>query len=554
VESCRYDSHWSRIQDKLIYNIVAYKKEIVLVLLNFITHYLFIFQYKFYSDDWMQIVYSYSSSYSYFHLLLDSQRPISWVLFKFIAEVIPHQPLWYHLFGFGTTSLMLLLIYEIAKIICIDFGWNGPEYPFITAVVYCVLFNKDELYPWAILCLGISYLTYLFSFYCFLRRDQPGYLLISMITYALGLFTYEIGFALPLIYLAYDFLKGRRVWTGLMYGIPLTGYLLVRITHWFGYSYVFFYDQGIGNWDIHALLSHSVHIVWAVFYIPLKQMIFAMIGLQQLPLSIVGGLLMIDVVVVYLILNRGVNISNTSRISPKYLLFSLITITSFALPYVLLGFIESRGFIFIDIGLALLIVPALLRLPDRSGLHIGLTVVIALSIIICQGLYVNWVMAGNIQSDVDRYIHENAEEIEQYNYVYFNTTSFALHKPYKVEGSILVQLKDLYHRTFGQKEIKQEDRLLQGISSSSCWNCTYAPYYNAPGIYPWDLSSILRGNMGASNVPLLLYGDDSLHPVGISEVTITYEDKRKGGPAITVEKSRVFEIHYCQVSGIHPCQ
>jgi hypothetical protein len=220
---------------------------------------------------------------------------------------------------------------------------------------------------------------------------------------------------------------------------------------------------------------------------------------------------------------------------------------------VLRGGIETRGFIFIDIGLALLIVPALLRLPDRSGLHIGLTVIIAASIIICQGLYVNWVMAGDIQNDINRYIGNNAEEIEQFDYVFFNTTSFAMYRPYKVERDILDPLKDLYHRAIWQREVKQEDRLLQGISPSSCWNCTYSPYYNAPGLDLWALSSMMSGNLDPSHIPLLLYGDYSLHPVGITRDSITYEDKAGGGPPLRVEKSRIFEINYCLVSEFSQC-
>jgi len=529
------------------------KDLIILILLNFITNYLFIFQYGFYSDDWSLIVYSDFITSSYRYLLLDSQRPIDQVLFKFMAEVIPHQPIWFHLIGFITTSLMLLLVYEIAKKIFHEFGCNGLVYPFVTAVIYCVLFNKDQIYPWAILSNGFGYLTYLLSFYFFLHRKQQWYLIFSLSAYTLGLFTYEIGFALPILFLAYEYLADKKEKAAFIFAVPLTGYLLIKMTRWFGYGHVIF-DRGIGNWEIHALLSHSLHIIEAIFYIPLKQLVYATIGLQQLPLWIVGGLIVMNLAVVHFILNRIAPFSSTPWFSPKYLLFTIITTASFTLPYVLRGAIETRGFVFIDIGLALLIVPALLRLPDRSGLHIGLTIIIVASIIICQGLYVNWVMAGNIQRDIDRYIGNNAEKIEQFDYVYLNTTSFAMHRPYKVERDILGPLKDLYYRGLWQDPFKEGDKVQGRISPLSCWNCTYSPYYNVPGLDTWALSSMMRGNLGIPHVPLLLYGQDSVQPVGITDVTITYENISSGGPAITVEKSRIFEIQYCQISGSYHCQ
>ena len=178
--------------------IIQYKYIIILILVNFITNYLFILQYKFYSDDWSVIVhpgYPWTESYSY--LLLTPGRPIYWAIFKFQAQIFQNYALLHHVIGFITTSIILILIYEITKKIFSDFNYSSEIYPFLTAVIYCVLFNKDEMYPWVVMAFAGYSILYLVSFYTYIHKERSNYLGYSLIAYALGIFTYESGITLP---------------------------------------------------------------------------------------------------------------------------------------------------------------------------------------------------------------------------------------------------------------------------------------------------------------------------------------------------------------------
>jgi len=85
------------------------------------------------------------------------------------------------------------------------------------------------------------------------------------------------------------------------------------------------------------------------------------------------------------------------------------------------GGVESRHLIFIDFFIFLSIVAFVGPLLTKKLAVISLFCIILISLLISQGLAVNWIIAGDICNSVNQSISENSKNISQYNYVFVNS-------------------------------------------------------------------------------------------------------------------------------------
>jgi hypothetical protein len=539
----------SRYSMKDLQNALRAHIHILFVLfLNFITHFIFLPLYTFYSDDWSILAIPFLDQYSYSSLLLESQRPFFWIGYKLQYALFGDNPLGHHLLGLLTTSIVLILVYEISKKIFRDVGQSAEYYPFLTAVIFCVLFNKDEVYPWAILSSGIPYMAYLGSFYFYLHRDRKYFLTFSLIAYTLGLFSYEIGIALPLLFVCYDYFIKSKERTGLLFLIPLLFYLGVRLTNWFGLGFAFV-NRGIGNWEIGALLSNTSHHVLYSFVVFSRQVNLALLGLATLAWWQLLGLISIICILVFLLGNLLKREDKSDHIQPIIFAISGMMIVTFFVPFILQGAMATRHFILVDFGIALLIVGLLSYGGNSWRIHWLMIITVGICILLNQGLYANWVTSGNIQEDVSHYIQQHSEEIGNKKWVYFDVQSFITEKPNRVENPFTGLIKSwLFSDTRPPRPATEMGVGTTGQGGTGL-ALVYSPYYNSPCLDRWALEGMLQKYLPTFRSDHLIYGNDGNVPERVTDDRIIFRDMYAGGAQRVVWKSDCSIISYASIYG-----
>jgi hypothetical protein len=544
-------------QLKKVYQLIIQNKYIiVLILVNFITNYLFILQYKFYSDDWSTIVNPFVAPNSYSYLFLNPDRPIYFVIFKVQALIFQDFALIYHILGFITTSIILILIYKIAKKLFSDFNYSAEIYPFLAALIYCILFNKDEMYPWALVALGFYSIMYMVSFYTYINKKKDHYLGYSLITYTLGLFTYESGIALPVIFLSYDILLKKDYKKSFLFAIPLVFNLMVRKTSWFGYGTTVS-SKSFGDWGFQNILHNVFDFISASIFMIFRQIFYALQGLQTLG-SLIIIITILNLIILY-ILYKLIDFNNIPRYGNIYFGFLLVIITAaFAFPFILRGGLLSgslptRSFEFIDIGIAFILTFIVAYISKPHLMKILVLIFIGTSIFLCQGLYMNWVVAGDIQEDVYHFIGEHSNEIKSYDYIYFNTTSYVLNRPNAIDESVFYPVAKIYFQYIRNDPQALEQRITaqkQKFSGSTIDN-EYDRYFNAKGLDNYALISMLSIKTDTFNSNNLIYGKNNNVPLEVTNEYMIFQSPYPGGQNTTIKKSQVYEINYDKVYPIN---
>lgn len=512
---------------------------IILIITNFICNNIFLFNLKYYSDDWNNLVYVQPHN-SFFKAVLDSERPITQVFFL-LGHKIAGNVLLFHLLAFITTTIVLVIVYYIFRRIFRDAGYETVLYPFIASMIFCTLFNKDEIYPWPILSFGFAYIAYTFTIYLYLNKEKKYYLCLSCIFYFLGLFTYEIGITIPAFLLLYDYLFGKNWKKSLFFAIPLTINLVIRFTHWFGYGWGS-YNTGFGTYGLGTIIATVAAPVIASFVF-LNNLINSFNGYTHMSIALVIFLIILNVVLLTIIYKYLTTLNESNKFDIKLIYVALLMILVFSAPY-LMRFVlsaQTREYYFIDIGIALLIVCVLMAFTKQVKTGIFVIVIIGLGLFVSQGLYFNWVVSGNLLGKIDTYIGENTDELFKYDYIYFNTRSFTENMPngIKYENvpfySTVLEMKN---KLLGRPPLSKSD---------TQYDYGYNFYYNARALEPWALSAML--GKGREINSTLIYGNyPGTPPIDVTKDTITY---KSGDSIFNVSRDKVFEINYSSVVSVN---
>nr|WP_319538394.1 hypothetical protein [uncultured Methanospirillum sp.] len=530
--------------------------EIILLLItNGITNYLFIRHYTYYSDDWSDVVTSPDSARSYLAVLSDCQRPIQFALKKLAFSFHGVDAFGLQLAGLVLSSLFLVLLYFILKKITADYGYLS-YLPFVSCLLYVLLWNKDEAYPWIIvsICNEVGFLFYAASILCYLYRNRRYFLPVSLLFYFLGLLTYETGFALPAVLVVHDLLNRRKIRDSFYYLIPLGLVMVIRTTQWFGFGYVR-YGHDVSSFEPGVLLLHTGLFIFTSLLIFSNQIQFSVMGWMQMTLVQSACILGIDIILViliswYLRLYRFVE-----QGSWRYLSVLLTGLIVTSVPIILTtGGTPTRGYVLIDIFVACLIAYLCIRLCTARYSRILLLAGILCSLLISQGLYGNWVASGELSDSVAGYFCSHSDELNEYPYVYFNSTDFVVNAPNGLSSAYHPTREDLFRfrrDVLGSRfddmigKLGQED-VMNRIDSG------YVQYYNAKCLDQWTFSGMM--NKCGLSTTTLIYGGNWFgnFPTSIGKDEIRYQrydDYHPTGPEITVPRSQVFEITYSKVFG-----
>ena len=401
-----------------------------LVLLNFITHYLFISWYTFVSDDWDEIVYSVFSRYSLPHLLTESQRPLLYALFKAASEVFGRDPLAYQLLNLATTSLIIILVFLIGRSLLAEVFHEPSVFAFLGAALFCVAFNMDQVYLWGTMFANnVAYILYLCSFYWYINaRGNRSYLPLALFSFLIAVFIYELGIFLPLVCLLYDLVFERDWKRSLLFIIPAGIYATLRETHGFGYGWTFVNRD---LWTSSQFLLNASQMFFRNFIQELASAGFNVMhgiaGLFSVNPAALAILVVADAILVFILLkyllrfpsfqeDRSYNFRNAIRLG-------LIGVAGFLLSHTVISLSQyagTRHMIFIDFFGILVLIALLGPVFAKKTARIPIFCLILFCILVSQGLSVNWIIAGDISTSVDQSITENAGILSKYHYVLVN--------------------------------------------------------------------------------------------------------------------------------------
>ncbi len=514
---------------------------IILILTNFVCNNLFLFNLKYYSDDWPLLVYPLPKipfSSALLTALHDSRRPLSSVLF-ILGQQIADNVLLFHLLAFITTTIALIIVYYIFRRIFNDFGYENDFYPFIASMVFCTLFNKDEIFPWPTLSFGFHYIAYLLTIYLYLNKERKYYLILSCTIYLLAMLTYEVGIAIPAFLLVYDYLIGKDWKKSLYLAVPLTLYLVIRFTHWFGYGGDP-YNVGFGNYGFETIIATLAAPVIASFVF-LNNFINSFYGYTQMSVELIIFLFILNAVLLTIIYRYLMTLHYSNKFNTKLIYVAFLMLFVFSVPYLIRNYLstQTREYYLIDIGISLLIVCALILFKNPINIKILVIIIIGLGLFINQGLYYNWVVSGDLLKKIDNYIGENRDNLSKYDYIYFNTRSFTEKLPNGIKYEIVPfywTVQDIKNKLLGRPPLLKND---------TQYDYGYNFYYNARALEPWALTSMIRERKNTNFT--LIYGNYlGTVPVEVSRDTILYKNYGEGS-IFNVSRDKVFEINYTSV-------
>lgn len=506
--------------------ITRYKFYISLILLNFLTHYLFIFYFKFVSDDWSQLVYpSYSNhltvSRPYSELIFETQRPLFYIILKTVVDLIKGNALGYHILNFITSTIILLLVFNIAKHLFGKITTNDQSCAFISSLVFLLLFNKDELYAWStIFPNNMAFIFYLGSLFFYITYEKKTYrLIVSLILFSIAIFIYELGIFLPIFYFIYDWINKKDLKKSLYFGLPLGLYGIIRITNLFGYGWFRNETEFTSPFKFLPVFLNMILGPDNTLF-DLTDSFYGLISLNQVILIflILTDLLIVLLVFKFLLTDlKGCNFYGNCRNTKNLLIISIAGLVISYIPITIRGYIASRHVIFIDFFISLLLAILINLIAKKSfakkyNLIYLKYIVIFLFLIVNQGLYINWITSGIIQESVDHSIIDNSDQLTQYSCIYINATDLSNAKPNN--GIRIYGYKDQLH----------------------------SPYLNSPGLEIWVVKPMLRAaNINLSKTTLIYgtYGDIFISSIN---TTLTYKNT-SSGEYHTINKSECFEFN-----------
>lgn len=515
---------------------------------NIIAHYLFLFQYKFYSDDWPQLFFVNTLNLNY---IFSTERPIMYFLLNIEALFFGQHAIWYHIVALFFTTLFLILLYGIIYRIALDFNVPPQNVTFLSTLVFCLLINKDEVYSWPTISLAnnFAYTMFLLSLFFFLNKDNNKNFYLSIFCYSIGLFTYEVGVALPLFYIGYLIILGKKWRCYLLSFIPLLLYLSLRVTHLWGFGTAG--TRGICDIGIIIRILTSP----LIFYdLSVNRIKYGVIGLLQMDHSILVCIFIINAVflsALYITLKKRIIVNGSYGNYKKLILISIFLIFIFSIPLILRGYYllskDTRLYYLIDIGIALFIVSILCSFFREKSVKILIVCIIGLLLFTNQGLSYNWVISGDFQGDINNYICEKSDILKTYGYIYFNSSSFREKRPNSLKPSELLPFSEIipYSTIIAkvQPKIFYFDEYFFDDDTFG-----YFSYYNAKALDIWPLSTML--DIYAPKKDRILfyskYQDMPHYMIGRNNSAYTFFDRQTNQYGL-LKSEQVFEINYSGV-------
>ncbi len=350
-------------------------------------------------------------------------RPLCLVYLEMQRGIILNHPLATVTFIFLVSIFVLALIFFILKEL-----FDDVSLAFLGTLIFSLLPNIIEIYHTPIYgitsntAIGFYLASFLFYIY-FVKGGKNICLFLSLVFYSLGVFSYEVGFFLPVVLLAYNLLYSvkKSKWRYLLFfAIPSLGYLIFRALSNYSFGNLIAVNAGKLSFSISPFIDLFHHFIGRY---ALRLMLYGIYKFFTIEPVLLAFVIFFDFVLV-LILARILKKIELGKVDRRPLVSSIIIFTAFLVPILLYGSgISGRHLVLPVFAFAIFSVCALQRL-DKNWRAIFLSLTL-LALVICQGNSWAQVIASRINGSVNDTIKEMKEELAKAESIIIDTKSFA---------------------------------------------------------------------------------------------------------------------------------
>tara|TARA_B100000315_G_scaffold187830_1_gene177496 strand:- start:15 stop:1571 length:1557 start_codon:yes stop_codon:yes gene_type:complete len=355
----------------------------------------------------------------------------------------PHRPLQYlwaetqNIFIGDNSQLGLFFVYLSSTITILLCYWLISLFTkdkvtiFLITLVYSVLFIKLEIYQYpGNVHVNLSTSIYILSlifFLIFIRSYQNAYLAMSISSYSIAVFWYEVGFFIPIAMFTYYFLvreNNKKITDVLKIFLPFLFvvffYSVYRITGGFGAT-EWLAGRQVSISTIPQGIVDVFHHFFGRYFV--RNIIY---GLYKFPdistpwLAIISFLNIISAFAIYRIFQAKESLD----LSRKQIVFFLVLFFVSIIPNVLVGAVGGRNVIIASIPFVVFIY-LILNLLSKKITPYAYTLLFVFSLVICQGNAWNQVMASRINGSVYEYLKERRQDMLTSDIIIIDTNSFA---------------------------------------------------------------------------------------------------------------------------------
>ena len=358
------------------------------------------------------------------YFLICPDRPLYFIFLNILYKIMGDNSSIGLIFIFLISTFVLILAFLILKELL-----NNNFLAFVSSVALCLLPNMLEMYHTPIYgitlnaFIGIYMLSFLFYIY-FIKRDQNIYLILSALTYTIGIFCYEVGFFIPIVFLVYNFLYAQnkpKKHISCFIFLAFT-YLIFRLTRGFGlYSLAVTSTMSRGvsfsisplidlfhNFFGRYMIRNAVYGIYKFFFI-------------ESPWLMIIAFSSIILLIILASLVRKFSLENINK---RLLILASVIFVSLLMPIMLFGSgIGGRHLVLPSLGVVIFAIWLLEKTGKRWRIvFLGF---IALALVICQGNAWTQVVSCRINGAVYETMKERKEELVKADNIVIDTKSFA---------------------------------------------------------------------------------------------------------------------------------
>ena len=353
-------------------------------------------------------------------------RPFAFILLMNQEKFLRDNPSAGILLVLFFTSMVLISVFFLLKVL-----FGGPLLAAIGSIVFCLIPNKLEIYHIPVYTPNSAahffYILSLVFMAYYAKKESRLFLFASILAYSAGLFFYEMGFFLPLVYIGYFYLtRDRKIKQALYFLAPAIFYVLFKTTGVFGFA-----DPSAVHFHKPALTMLSTNILDLFQHYFGRYMIrnvvyglYNFLAVKPLWLFIVLDSALLTVIYI-LIRKRKAEAADGRLLIAGALIFFFLSI-----PILLNNFggVGGRHLELPLIGAVIFIIWLLEKTKRcRNAVYLSL---IAAALIICQGNAWTQVIACRINGAVYEAMKENKDKLIGADNIIIDTKSFADRIPY----------------------------------------------------------------------------------------------------------------------------
>lgn len=357
-------------------------------------------------------------------MAVSPNRPLGVVMYL-LQMVAGDSPLRAVATVFVASSLLTVAIYVLLRELLQD-----ASMALLGSLIYLLLPNKLELYyTLDYASLNLYHTAYVASFICFVvfaRTAKVRFLIGSIAAYTVGIFSYELGFFLPLVLAAYAllFARGAAARSVLWFAIPAAGYALWR-TGAFGLvpqaaAANPIQVNSIASNIFHALPNHYLGRYMA------KPILYGLYRFPTIEWPWLAAIACADLAALYWFA-RWATRTAFGRISIGMVCLATVIFVALLIPILLWGGVLGRHTVLASIGLVIVLAGA--AIATRHGAAI-LTVLFGLGLAISQGTAWTQVVAGRMNHAIYETLLAQQAEVLKADRVLIDQYSFATRVPY----------------------------------------------------------------------------------------------------------------------------